>query len=149
MNNKPQDTADVDNELLNKYIDCVNNAESKITESFEKNLLTISTAALGVSITFLSAKSVSFNFTLLFCSWFCFGLTIVLTLCSYFLTLAGLNWNLERTTEYFRRKTDIYPDPKNNPFNLALYIMSYISVLFFILGLILTAIFIGSGVGNV
>lgn len=143
---KTQSAVDELTPILNKYIEEVNQCETKAAEQFDKNLMTLSSGALGISLTFLSKHSYSSDINFLYISWFCFGATVTLSIFSYFVNVAGLNWQLEKTKQHYQldSKTD-YPEIDKNPFRQALYVMSWFAAVSFILGLIFTGLFIKGG----
>jgi hypothetical protein len=110
--------------------------------------MTLSSSALGLSVGFLSKSPFAGSCkAILFMSWACFGATVANTIFSYFVTQAGLNWQLRETEEYLTdpaRKN--YPDARLNPFSRALYVMSWFAAVAFVVGIALTAIHIGSNI---
>jgi hypothetical protein len=114
------------------------------SENFDRAVLSLATAFLGVSLTFTDriVPLISANFIWsIYIGWSCFIFAIMTTLVSYLVSQKALkifddyamNYYLEFKDEYFNR-TNVW-DKWNNK-------LSYLSVSFFISGVLFTALFL-------
>lgn len=88
----------------------------KLIETLQKSLITLSTAAIGFSITFINnSQNNNENKTILWLSWLCFIITILSVLISYFLSIKHEEKEYDfYTNTYFNiflnKKIDSNPD---------------------------------------
>jgi hypothetical protein len=79
------------------------------TDNFDKNLLAVSSAALGLSVGFIK-DIVHFPTAVwhpvLYASWVCLAACIVTTIFSFRLSVAALKKHLEYLHEYYEKKND-------------------------------------------
>lgn len=127
---------------FNEYLKYINEAEARATDQFNKTLLTLSSGALAVSITFLSDNAIGANISSLLTSWAFFGVTIVLELASYFILVHGMTSYLYEVKRYFANTTTDYPNRDDSVYSKILLGINYVGALCFIAGLVATASFI-------
>jgi anaerobic C4-dicarboxylate transporter len=86
------------------------------TDNFDKNLLTVSSAALGLSVGFIK-DVVHFPTAVwhpvLYVSWGCLAACIVITIFSFRLSVAALKKHLEYLHEYYEKRNDEYLKKKS------------------------------------
>jgi hypothetical protein len=141
---------DRDRELYDKHEQQAWQDIQTTTDRFDQSMLTLSSAALGVSVAFIKdivpfAQAVWS--LLLYASWICFSLCIVVTVLSFQVSRAALKQHLD----YLKR---CYLDGDRRFFNkqsLAakmLPVMSWTAATFFVLGIVSTLVFCGVNVAN-
>jgi anaerobic C4-dicarboxylate transporter len=81
------------------------------TDNFDKNLLAVSSGALGFSLAFIKdivhLPTATWH-ALLYTSWACFAGCIVVTVFSFRLSVMALNEHLKRLPKYYEDKQDVY-----------------------------------------
>jgi hypothetical protein len=113
------------------------------TDNFDKNLLAVSSAALGFSVAFIKDivhldKAVWHS--VLYASWFSFVACIVIVVFSFLLSVAALNKQLEYLPRYYEQKDDGILKKKSAA-AIVLKWFTWASAAFFLAGIILTVIF--------
>ncbi len=92
------------------------------TDNFDKNLLAVSSAALGFSVAFIKdivrLPATRWHFVL-YASWLCFAVCIVITVFSFRLSVAALNKHLEYLQHYYEKKDETFFDEKEHSRNCA------------------------------
>jgi hypothetical protein len=94
-----------DEQRLEKYRDTLQNRQLLNSENFDKALLTYSSAALALSVTFLEkivCKTNIISAWLLHSSWVCFCLTILMTLFSYLFGQKAIDVVIQRAEKYYK-----------------------------------------------
>ena len=119
------------------------------TDSFDKNLLAVSSAALGFSLAFI--KDIAHLPTaawhcFLHISWVCFALCIVITIFSFRLSVAALNNHLEYLREYYENGREEYLTKKSTA-GIVLDGFTWAAAFFFLAGIICTMVFCIRNVG--
>jgi hypothetical protein len=113
------------------------------TDNFDKNLLAVSSGALGFSLAFIKdivhLPSAAWH-CLLYISWVCFALCIVITVLSFRLSVAALNKHLEYLLEYYEHKREEYLTKKSTA-GLVLDGSTWAATFFFVVGMICTIVF--------
>lgn len=113
------------------------------TDSFDKNLLTVSSAALGFSIVFIK-DIVPLNkavwHSVLYASWLCFAACIVITVFSFQVSVAALRKHLEYLQQYYQEKDETFLNKKSLP-EIVLKWFTWAAAVFFLAGIICTVVF--------
>jgi hypothetical protein len=123
------------------------------TDNFDKNLLTVSSAALGFSVAFLKdvgkdaahLSSASWH-SILYASWICFAACIVTTVFSFRLSVAALNEQLDYLHQYYQQKNDSFLTKKSAA-TRTLDVFTWAAAAFFLAGIICTILFCIKNVG--
>jgi len=115
------------------------------TDNFDKNVLAVSTAALGFSIAFIknvggAGQSVVHWKMVLVISWICLAACIVITVFSFRLSVAALNNQLNYLYEYYENKNQEFLKKKSIA-GIALNWFTWGAALFFFVGIICTMVF--------
>lgn len=114
------------------------------SEKLDAAILTLSTAALGVSISFIdnvvSLENARF-IRLLTISWCLFGLSIVSTLVSFLASQIGIKTQLLYAREYYLNKNEEYLTKPNTAAKWTDR-LNYLSALIFIAALFSTILFV-------
>lgn len=120
------------------------------SEKFDGAVLTLSTGALGLSLTFLrdmvSIEKVQ-QLSLLIWSWRFFGGAIILTILSFMFSQWGINKQLQYAEEYYLNRKDEYLK-KVNPCAKVTNCLNICSGISFILAIIFTVCFVSANVKN-
>ena len=107
MNSEHESENEIDDRTFNTYIEMqkeVSKREFSLYEQVDKYLFTLSSAGLGFSIAFIKGVinlSTSSSNWVLFSSWFCFMIAIVLNLVSYSPAKKALRFQRERIVRYY------------------------------------------------
>jgi len=114
------------------------------SERLDGAILTLSTAALGLSLAFIK-NVVSFEKAeltgWLIASWWLFGCAIVLTLLSFIASQLGIKTQLTYAEEYYLKNNDEYLTKRNIPARATDY-LNYTSAFLFVSALVATIIFV-------
>jgi hypothetical protein len=89
-------------DYFNKLVDDVNRRKLSNNENFDKHILTLSSAALGLSISFLQEIELPKLTGLLIVAWIFLCLAIALTILSFLTSQKGLEKHLENAERYFK-----------------------------------------------
>lgn len=114
------------------------------SENFDKAILTLSTAALGISLTFtkyvVPLQSAAYLWTLRL-SWVLFTLAIISTLCSFLLSQCGIKTQLRHAEKYYLERKDEFLAKGNRA---ARYTerAAYASAILFVGAIILLVLFV-------
>ncbi len=119
------------------------------TDSFDKSLLTVSSAALGFSVAFI--KDIAHLPTaawrpVLYASWLCFAACIVITVFSFRLSVTALNRQLEYLNQYYEKKNESFLTKKSTA-GIMLDVFTWLAASLFLGGIICTMIFCIKNVG--
>jgi uncharacterized membrane protein YgcG len=120
------------------------------SEKFDNAVLTLSTGALGLSLAFIKdivPVKMAIYLWVLKTSWCFFGLSIVLTLLSFFVSQFAINKQLEYAEEYYLNKKEEYLKRKNH-FAIMTNYINYSSCLLFVAAIVFTVIFVSSNIGG-
>jgi hypothetical protein len=113
------------------------------SDDFDKNLLAVSSGALGFSLAFIKdivhLQSAVWNWSL-YASWICFAACIVITVFSFRLSIIANNAHLEYLYRYYICKEDKYLD-KRSPAAYLLNVFTWAAAVCFMGGIILTVVF--------
>jgi hypothetical protein len=113
------------------------------TDNFDKNLLTVSSAALGFSLAFIKdivqLPNAAWH-TVLYISWLCFAACSVITVFSFRLSVTALNKHLEYLKEYYENKKEEFLTKKSAP-GITLDVFTWAAAVLFLAGIICTMIF--------
>jgi len=113
------------------------------TDDFDKNLLAVSSAALGLSVGFIK-DIVHFPTAVwhpvLYVSWVCLAACIVITIFSFRLSVAALKKHLEYLHEYYEKKNDEYLTKKSTA-EKVLDWSTWVAAVCFLAGIICTVVF--------
>ncbi len=120
------------------------------SERLDNAILTLSTGALGLSLAFIKdivPIKIAIYLWLLKTSWWLFGVSIVITLCSFVVSQLGINIQLKYAEEYYLNKKNEYLT-KRNRFAKATDVLNYSSCAIFIMAIICTIIFVSLNIGG-
>lgn len=113
-------------------------------EHFDRAILSLSSAGLGLSLAFLKdivpLDEIAVLW-LLFISWTLFSLSIMATLVSFVLARISIDKQLEYAEEYYVNRDESFFN-KKNPYKLATTITNYISGICFLLAILMTVSFV-------
>ena len=119
------------------------------TDNFDKNLLAVSSAALGFSVAFIKdivhLPAARWHFVL-YASWLCFAACIVITVFSFRLSVAALNKHLEYLQHYYEKKDETFLTKKSTA-GIVLNWFTWAAAAFFLDGIICTVIFCMKNLG--
>ena len=119
------------------------------TDNFDKNLLAVSSAALGFSLAFIK-DSVHFPTAkwhpVLYASWLSFAACIVITVFSFRLSVTALNKHLEYLREYYEKNNEGFLTKKSTAGKM-LDVFTWLAASLFLGGIICTIIFCIKNVG--
>jgi hypothetical protein len=134
--------------LYEKYRDHMIELQKLNSQNFDKAILSLSTTTLGLSLAFIkdivnleNAACIS----ILKLSWIALVLAIIITLLSFLFSQSAITKQLEYADEYYLQNKDASLE-KTNCFDILNRWSAYFSALFFILGIILTVIFVQSNI---
>ncbi len=118
------------------------------SENFDKSILSLSSTLLALSLAFINdivdfKKAINPEFIKL--SWVFLVGAILITLISFLLSQKAIDKQLDYAEKYYLSKLDEYLN-KNNIYNSLTKGSSYFSALFFIVGIILTVLFVQSNI---
>lgn len=94
------------NELYQKTRDDLLKRQLSNNENFDRSILTLASAALALSVTFLNGARLHGCFALLVLSWIGFVMTIVLTIISYLTSQHGITRQLELAERYYLKNEE-------------------------------------------
>jgi hypothetical protein len=128
-----------------KSLDDLNRRQISNSETYDKSLLTLSTALLGISLTFIKDAidiDTAGAFCLLYVSWFLFSGTIITVMVSFIYGQLVIEELKISAKKYF-----IDGDKSENDRSQTLYrrlnIVNTLSGIFFVVGVICLALFVG------
>jgi hypothetical protein len=113
------------------------------TDNFDKNLLTVSSSALALSLAFIkdfTPLPTAVSLPVLYTSWACFAGTIVTTIFSFRLSIAAVNKHLEYAYKYYEENDDKILGKKSAA-ERALSVFTWIAATFFLVGVFSTVFF--------
>lgn len=114
------------------------------SENFDKAILSLSSAGLGLSLTFIKDIHASHLF-LLQLSWYVFGLAIVITVISFLSSQRAINNQLQFAEQYYLEGQDEFLTKQNTPAKITFW-LTYLSAGAFIVAIVLTIIFVSLNV---
>ena len=115
-------------------------------DAFDKALLTFSSGTLALSLAFIKdliPLKGAVHLTVLFASWACFLLCIVITILSFRFSIAAMDMQLVSLEKYYLQGNQAFLNPKN-PWNRAVDACAITGAMFFFAGLLSTVIFVYS-----
>jgi hypothetical protein len=132
------------NEEFSKHREQAWQDRQSSSDEFDKNLLTFSSSALGLSLAFIK-DIVPLNhatyFWLLYTSWICLVGCIMATIFSYPLSVKALDLHLVHLDEYYIKGNQKYLNPTNR-WSSAVTGARVIGGGFFLLGIVATVLFV-------
>ena len=120
------------------------------SENFDKSILSLSSAALGISLIFLKDFVPVGDVTyidLLFCSWIIFGSAIIFTIASYIFSQIAIDRHINNSEKYYIDDLDDYFN-RINPYDIIVKVLNRLSGVLFVVGIILTLIFVTTNINN-
>lgn len=130
--------------VYEKIRDELTKIQTSNAENFDRSILTLSSAGLGISLVFLdkliNISNAQFK-PLLYLSWILFVLTIVTTLISYIMGQKGIKVHLNFAEKYYLDEDESYL-LKKNKFQKFVDVYAYFTISFFISAIIFLMIFI-------
>lgn len=137
-------------ELLAKFRDDILRRQLSNTENYDKAVLSLGTAFLGFSLAFLKDfipySQAKFAY-LLPCSWALFGISIIVTIGSFFASQKGLATQLKYAEKYYIEQDESYLK-KQNRFAAYTDYLNYGSALAFILAVMASIVFTSSNLSS-
>lgn len=133
--------------LYEQQIEIARDNQNKMSDEFDRNLLALSSGALGVSLAFIKDivpfKGAGFRCSL-YASWISFSICVLSTLMSFRFSMNAnsvymdylYKYYIENRQEYFNRRSG---------WSIANTVCAILGVVFFIIGLLSTIIF---AIGN-
>jgi hypothetical protein len=115
----PQGEADLRHRAYDLYIEHQKQAWTDCqsgSDEFDKNILTYSSAGLGISLVFIKdivPLSRTIHLNLLYSSWILFGLAILVTISSFQLSVKALEQHLEHLRKYYLERQPQYLNAPN------------------------------------
>lgn len=120
------------------------NIQTSNAENFDKSILTLSSAGLGISLVFLD-KFINISEAqykdLLYFSWVLFVSAIITTLVSFILGQKGIKVHLKYAEKYYLEEDEGYL-LKKNKFQIFVDVYAYFTIIFFISAIIFLMIFV-------
>ena len=143
-------TSDENKRIYEKFRENLLEASLSNSNNYDKAILTLSSAALGLSLTFIK-DIVPFkdiiNYWTLVLSWVFFLISIVVTIISFILSQWAIKRQLKYAEEYYLNGKENFFNKKNICKDLTT-IFNHISGIIFILALILTIFFVTSNISH-
>lgn len=143
-------TEDANKKIYEKLRENLLEASLSNSNNYDKAILTLSSAALGLSLSFIK-DIVPINdiikYEILELSWCFFLISIVITIASFVLSQWGIKRQLKYAEEYYLNGKEKYYN-KKNIYKILTTIFNHLSGVFFILALILTIFFVTSNISN-
>jgi hypothetical protein len=121
------------------------------TDSFDKGMLTLSSGALGVSLVFIKdiiPLGHAVWISLLLISWVAFALCIVVTVVSFLLSTAALKRHRDLLDEMYKTKNRELEKNQTSGWSISVWICTRLALTLFLLGLVLTVVFVIKNVSN-
>jgi hypothetical protein len=120
------------------------------TESFDRNMLTLSSGALGLSLAFIK-DIVPIGRTVfvpcLFASWTAFALCILVTLASFRISIVALEKTIPHLRKYyFENKVDSFDKHLDSLWTKAVDWCAYLGIFFFVAGMAFTMVFVTANI---
>lgn len=120
------------------------------SEEYDKNILTLSSAALGLSLTFMKdivpLEHITHRYSL-YWSWILFAVSVLAVVCSFQLSIRAHFKHLECIDAYYLQKDDAALSRKSN-WSTALEIFNFSSGLFFVAGIASSVYFVIANIGG-
>ena len=138
-------------EIYQKYRDQLLQSLLSNSENYDRSILTLSTAALGLSISVIRdfvPVSKMICESLLYISWSFYAVSILATILSFVSSQWGIKRQLLYAEKYYLEEIETYLK-KKNVFRSATTVLNHISGFAFIVGIILTVIFVSANVSNI
>jgi hypothetical protein len=126
------------------------NAKLQGSQSLDKAILTLSAGALGLSLTFMrqvAPHPQPTTLKLIILAWSCFGLSIVTTLISFLTSQKACNKQIEILEATFLQHGD--REKLTNKYSRVTMILNWFSIILFIAGVILFALFSAINISDV
>lgn len=142
--------ANQDTELARRqelYKDHVSQAwenQNASSDELDKNLLTLSSGALGLSVAFIKDVvhlNEATHLALLIISWVCFSVCIAATLISFWFGIRAHAVQADYLGKYYLEGDESYFN-KKNPWSLCISLCSVAGIVFFFLGIAATVAFV-------
>lgn len=114
------------------------------SENYDKSILTLSSAGLGLSLAFIKdivPLARVHDHSMLLASWSFFAAAIVITLVSFQCSQRAIQRALDDAEKYYLKNIEEY-QTKNNPWNTATSWLNSISGIAFVLAVLATAVFV-------
>lgn len=126
------------------------NRQLSNSENFDKAIISLSTAGLGLSLAFI--KDIvkipeAHCLVLLYFSWSLFGAAIISTILSFVSSQSGINKQLYFAEEYYLEKKEEFINKRNWQAQITNY-LNIFSGIVFVGAIILTVIFVISNIGG-
>jgi cbb3-type cytochrome oxidase subunit 3/cell division protein FtsL len=116
-------------------------------EKLDTAILTLSSAALALSVTFLNGSFTDNHFCLLILAWLCLLSAIAITLVSYHTSQAGIEKQLTLAERYYLNSDESALTERNGPAEMTDR-LAYASTLAFIFGVLLLLIYFATNVNK-
>lgn len=116
-------------------------------EKLDTGILTLSSAALALSVTFLNGSFTDNHFCLLILAWLCLLSAIAITLVSYHTSQAGIVKQLTLAERYYLNNDESALTERNGPAEMTDR-LAYASTLAFVLGVLLLLIYFAANINR-
>ena len=155
LNPNPINTQEPEEEWSKWYwaqFERVEDSVANQTDSFDKAMLTLSSAALGVSLAFIKdvvpLSHIAWKPTLLL-SWIAFALCIIVTVISFRVSIRGHKQRRELLDEIYAKKNrTLAQNLRTSSWSKILTGCTWIALFLFLAGLVLTVIFVVKNVSS-
>ncbi len=111
-------------------------------ENFDRAILTLSSAALGLTVSFIRGLEKPIYVSILVLSWVALVLSVISTIVSYLASQKAIGRQLEIAERYYLQGDESARNLRNFPAQLN-EILAYVSAICFVLGIILILAFFG------
>lgn len=116
-------------------------------EKLDTAILTLSSAALALSVTFLNGSFTDNHFSLLILAWLCLLSAIAITLISYHTSQAGIEKQLSLAERYYLNSDESALTEQNGPAKMTDR-LAYASTLAFVVGVLLLLIYFATNINT-
>ena len=142
---RPFDITPESEKLYTDYLQEINKRELSGSENFDKAVLTLSSAGLGVSVTLLKdviQLDQAVFLPVLYGSWSLFAVAIASTLISFMLSAKALDYQKALASRFYRQG-DEAAFIESNRFDKCTRVLNIVSAAAFVVALVLTPAFVG------
>ena len=132
---------------LSEYRQELIDAKNASQDQLDKALLTLSAGAFGITIAFLESITSTPPVWpgLLYLSWFCWGLTIGLSLIAFYLSVKSHDKDLALLHS---DPKNLYDENRKDPTNTAVKWLNIMSLILFLIGLVTISLFTAFNLSN-
>lgn len=132
---------EVRKQIYEKFRDDLLKRQLSNNENLDRSLLTLSSAAIGLSITFINGKTFSDYMCILILAWIGFALSIAATILSYFMSQKAIAEQLRISEDYYLNFKDTAIKERNRYSDLH-ELTTKASAGLFVFGIIMLVVFL-------